>query len=526
MAKLLHVEDLNIEFHDHLVPETVVYDFDLDMEKGEIVGLVGESGSGKSMSALAIAGLLSRHDMKKKGSILFEGKEILNCPRQELRSLQGDEICMVFQEPMTSLDPVKKIGWQVEESLRIHEKLTDVQRRERAMEALRAVELEDVERVYNSYPHELSGGMRQRVMIAAAIVGHPRLLICDEPTTALDVSVQAQIVKLLKKINKDTKTAILFISHDLSLIRQLCERVLVMKGGYIVEAGSTEAIFNSPREEYTKKLIAAIPKCEDEIPPEVDYTDNIVSVNNLSVSFKKGKTVFDAVKNVNFEVKAGEIVGLVGESGSGKSTIAKALVGINPNYRGEIIRNCQHPQMIFQDPYGSLNPSKNIGFILEEPLRNYRPEMSRQQRHDRACEMLKLVGLPEEFISRYPSELSGGQKQRVCIAAALVLNPSFIIADEPVSALDVTIQAEILNLLLKLHEELQVSILFISHDLRVVYKMCDRIIVLKSGEIVEEGIPEEIYKNPQNEYTKILLESAGLCQPKFWPISTKQLDTH
>lgn len=511
MSDLLHVENLNIEFHDHLVPETVVFDFDLDMKEGEIVGLVGESGSGKSMSALAIAGLLSRHDMKKRGSILFEGKEILNCPRQELRSLQGDEICMVFQEPMTSLDPVKKIGWQVEESLRIHEKLTDEARKVRAIEALKAVELDDAERVYNSYPHELSGGMRQRVMIAAAIVGHPKLLICDEPTTALDVSVQAQIVKLLKKINKEKNTAILFISHDLSLVRQLCERVLVMKGGYIVEDGDTETIFNSPKQEYTKKLIAAIPRCDSEAPQNDGTSDNIIRIENLSVSFKKGKKVFEAVKNVNFSVKKGEILGLVGESGSGKSTIAKAVVGINPSYSGIIEKNCEHSQMIFQDPYGSLNPSKTIGFILEEPLRNYKPEMTKEQRSKKAEEMLEVVGLPKEYISRYPSELSGGQKQRVCIAAALVLEPTFIIADEPVSALDVTIQAEILNLLLKLHEEMKVSILFISHDLRVVYKMCDRIIVLKNGEIVEEGLPETIYKNPQKEYTKMLLESAGLC---------------
>lgn len=511
MSSLLHVENLNIEFHDHLVPETVVFDFDLDIQEGEIVGLVGESGSGKSMSALAIAGLLSRHDMKKKGSIMFEGREILNCPRQELRDLQGDEICMVFQEPMTSLDPVKKIGWQVEESLRIHEKqLTDEERKKRALDALRSVELDDVERVYNAYPHELSGGMRQRVMIAAAIVGHPKLLICDEPTTALDVSVQAQIVKLLKKINKEKKTAILFISHDLSLIRQLCERVLVMKGGYVVEEGITEDIFNSPKEEYTRKLIAAIPKCDDEVVPVQEIDKQIIRVENLCVDFKKGKTVFNAIKNVSFSVGAGEIVGLVGESGSGKSTIAKAIVGINLAYTGTIIRECEHPQMIFQDPYGSLNPSKTIGFIIEEPLRNYKPGMTKEERYTKACEILEMVGLPRDYINRYPSELSGGQKQRVCIAAALVLEPSFIIADEPVSALDVTIQAEVLNLLLELHEKLNVSILFISHDLRVVYKMCDRIIVLKNGEIVEEGIPEAIYRSPGEEYTKMLLESAGL----------------
>lgn len=257
---LLQVKDLNIEFHDHLIPETVVYDFDLTMEEGEIVGLVGESGSGKSMSALAIAGLLSRRDMEKKGEILFQGNNLLTCERSVLRKIQGNDISVIFQEPMTSLNPVKKVGWQVEESLRIHTSLTREERYEKAIQMLKDVELEHPERVYRQYPHELSGGMRQRVMIAAAMICSPGILIADEPTTALDVTIQAQIIELLKRLNKEKKTAILFISHDLSLVRQLCRRVLVMQGGYIVEQGQTEEIFKNPREEYTKKLIAAIPK--------------------------------------------------------------------------------------------------------------------------------------------------------------------------------------------------------------------------------------------------------------------------
>lgn len=262
MGKLLEVIDLNIEFRDHLIPETVVYDFDLSLDTGDIVGIVGESGSGKSMSALAIAGLLNRHDMKKQGQILFEGINLLTCPRQELRKIQGNDIGIVFQEPMTSLNPVKKIGWQVEESLKIHTEMNKEERRRKAIEALQSVELEDPEGIYDKYPHELSGGMRQRVMIAAAIVCEPKILIADEPTTALDVTIQAQIIKLLEKINREKRTAILFISHDLSLVRQLCERIIVMQGGYIVETGSTERIFHQPEQEYTKKLIAAIPRCE------------------------------------------------------------------------------------------------------------------------------------------------------------------------------------------------------------------------------------------------------------------------
>lgn len=258
---ILSVKDLNIEFHDHSIPETVVYDFDLELEKGDIVGIVGESGSGKTMTALAIAGLLRRKDMKKRGEILFDGKNLLTCTRKELREYQGDEISIIFQEPMTSLNPVKKIGWQVEESLRLHKMLTKQERKEKAIQMLLDVELEDAEKVYHSYPHELSGGMRQRVMIASAMICEPQILIADEPTTALDVTIQEQIVELLKKINKEKHTAILFISHDLSLVRQLCKKVIVMQAGYIVETGETEEIFNNPKKEYTKNLIQAIPKC-------------------------------------------------------------------------------------------------------------------------------------------------------------------------------------------------------------------------------------------------------------------------
>lgn len=259
---LLEVKDLNIEFHDHLIPETVVYDFDLELKAGEIVGLVGESGSGKSMSALAIAGLLSRRDMHKRGQILFDGLDLLTCERSKLRKIQGNEISMIFQEPMTSLNPVKRIGWQIEESLRIHTELNKEERYQKAIEMMKEVELPDPERLYRQYPHELSGGMRQRVMIAAAMICNPRILIADEPTTALDVTIQAQIVELLKRMNREKQTSILFISHDLSLVKQLCERVLVMKGGYIVETGPTQEVFAHPKEEYTQHLIAAIPKVE------------------------------------------------------------------------------------------------------------------------------------------------------------------------------------------------------------------------------------------------------------------------
>lgn len=510
--KLLHVENLNIAFHDHLVPETAVFDFDLDIEQGEIVGLVGESGSGKSMSALAIAGLLTRKDIVKQGSIVFEGKELLGCSSEELRGLQGDEICMIFQEPLTSLNPVKKIGWQVEEALRIHSNLNEEERRKRALEVLADVELEDPERVYDSYPHELSGGMRQRVMIAAAMVGNPKLLIADEPTTALDVTVQSQIVDLLKRINKEKKTAILFISHDLSLVSQLCERVLVMQKGCVVEAGTAKQIFETPKEEYTKKLIAAIPKCKEE-DDDIEVGESLARVEDVCVSFTKRKgrkkEVVNVLKHINMNINSSEIVGLVGESGCGKSTLAKTIIGLLKPDQGTVVNEDNNTQMIFQDPYGSLNPAKTVKFIMEEPLKNL-TKMTKEQRTELSKEMIARVGLSEEYLDRYPSELSGGQRQRVCIAASLMLKPRLIIADEPVSALDVTIQAEVLKLMTKLHKDLGLSFLFISHDLRVVHQMCDRILVMKNGEIVEEGDREQIYNNPQHEYTKQLLKSAGL----------------
>lgn len=514
---LLTVKDLNIEFHDHLIPETVVYDFDLELEKGDIVGIVGESGSGKTMSALAIAGLLSRHDMKKTGQILFEGQDLLTCERSVLRSFQGNDISMIFQEPMTSLNPVKKIGWQVEESLRIHTQLTSEERYQKAIEMLREAELPDPEWVYHAYPHELSGGMRQRVMIAAAMICEPKILIADEPTTALDVTIQAQIVELLKKINREKGTAILFISHDLSLVRKLCRRVMVMQGGYVVETGETEEIFASPTEEYTKKLMNAIPT--DTLLPKKEAPaerERIVSCENLNVYYREQTKGFfqrsrrkQVLHQVGIDLYEGEIVGLVGESGSGKSTLAKTLLGMIKDFEGKKECAVSSPQMVFQDPYNSLNPSKKVGWILEEPLKN-RTDLNQEARREKVSAMLQKVGLDESYAQRYPKELSGGQRQRVCIAAALMLEPRLLVADEPVSALDVTIQAQVLKLLEDIHEEMGLSILFISHDLRVVQQICDKVVILKNGKVVEHGDVYEIYHHPKEAYTQELLAAAGI----------------
>ena len=524
---LLDVKQLSIEFHDQDKPETVVKDFSICMEQGDMVGLVGESGSGKSQSALSIAGLIRRHDVRLQGEILFDGKNLLKMPRSELRKLQGSEIGIVFQEPMTSLNPVKKIGWQVEESLRIHTELNEQQRKEKAMKALQSVGLSDTERIYQSYPHELSGGQRQRVMIASAMVCEPKLLIADEPTTALDVTIQAQIMELLKEINRSLKTAILFISHDLNLVHGLCDRVLVMKNGLVVEEGSSDNIFFDPQEEYTQQLIAAIPKFQRKDSFVQDNQDSqasnlklhqnqekVLEVKDLTVSFRKQKKGFwekagetEILHNISFSIRKGEILGLVGESGSGKSTLARTILGVNRCYQGSIAHNTSHPQMIFQDPFSSLNPSKKIGWILEEPLKNFTKD-TREERCRKAQEMLDLVGLDRKLLNHYPRELSGGQRQRVCIALALILKPEFLIADEAVSALDVTIQAQILELLKKIHREMGISILFISHDLRVIYQLCDRVMIMNQGRIVEEGVVEDIYRDPQDPYTRQLLQSA------------------
>jgi len=512
---MLEVIDLHIEIEDSVIPETVVYDFDISVGAGEIVGIVGESGSGKSMSAHAIAGLLSRKDMKKQGSIMFENEELLSVPRSRLRKIQGDDIAVVFQEPMTSLNPVKTIGYQVEEALRIHSDLSDEELKRAAISMLRDVELDDAEALYYKYPHELSGGMRQRVMIAAALICDPKLLIADEPTTALDVTIQAQIIELLKRINKEKGTAILFISHDLSVVRSLCSRVVVMNKGRIVESGAVDEVFDHPKEDYTKNLIAAIPKFR-KLAVTTDVSDKpLLEVKNVSARYKKVTGYFqpgakqkNVVKNVSFTMYEGEIMGLVGESGSGKTTLGKTILGMLDDTDGQIIHYSQMPQMVFQDPYGSLNPTKTIGWILEEPLR-INGKHTKEERHQKACRMLSLVGLDESYLKRKPRALSGGQRQRVCIALALMLEPKLIIADEPVSALDVTVQEQVINLLIKLNKELGIAILFISHDLKVVYELCSRIIVMKNGEIVEQGTDEQIYNDPKEPYTKQLLSSAG-----------------
>ena len=513
---ILTIENLHLGFVEGKTYEEVLKGISFSVKEGEIVGIVGESGSGKSMTSLAIIDLLKEDCKITEGSIWFAGRDILTLSEEEKRRLRGNEIAMVFQEPMTSLNPVIRIGRQVEEVLRIHDdkKSNKGEYHEEAVRMLREVGLSDAEGLYQKYPHELSGGMRQRVMIAMAMIARPKLLIADEPTTALDVTIQMQILKLLQKLNKDYNITILFISHDLGVVQAICNRALVMYEGKIVEEGRTKELFASPKEDYTKHLVKAAPKVEP-----LKHVENLVQkkvlmeAKNLSVYYEvKDKGLFSPatrkqiVKSVDFTIYEGEVYGIVGESGSGKSTLAKAIVGLNTNTDGGLTIATDRPQMVFQDPYSSQNRGRSIGWILEEPMK-IQGGYSKSKRKEKIDEMLTLVGLDASYAKRHIQELSGGQRQRVAIACALITNKKFIVLDEPVSALDVTIQDQILKLLKDLKEQFGLTYLFISHDLNVGYQMCDRIGVMKDGILVEEGSRDDIYFAPKQAYTKELLSA-------------------
>lgn len=519
---MIRIENLSVAFDG---PE-VVKNVSLEIADGEILGVVGESGSGKSVTALTLMGLVAENARVTSGKIWYNDTLLLEAGKPRNRALyrefQGDEMSMVFQEPMTSLNPVKKVGAQVEEMLLLHKKeMPKEERREKVLETLRSVGLKDAERVYDCYPHQLSGGMRQRAMIAMAVILHPGLIVADEPTTALDVSVQNQIVELLKKINQEQKNSMLFITHDLNLARRICGRIAVMQNGRLVECGPVEDIFERPKEEYTRRLIAAVPR---RIPKKMEDSQNIlqkkvlVDVKDLSVFYRENSNSLlgrsqkkCVVEHADFQIHQGEILGLVGESGCGKTSLSKAILGINKMVEGTVTHYSNAPQMVFQDPYSSLNPAKTVGWLLQEPLRaqgilDSTKQMSPEARREAALEMLEKVGLGEEYYHRKPSQLSGGQRQRISIGQALITKPGLVIADEPVSALDVTIQAQVLELIRNLQAELGTAFLFISHDINVIYQISDRIMVMKNGRILEIGETEELFHNPQNAYTKELLK--------------------
>ncbi len=541
---MIRIEDLSVAFED----TEAVKHVSLDLIDGEVLGVVGESGSGKSVTALTLMGLVSDSARITSGRVLFDDVVLREagkpCDKALYRKYQGARMSMVFQEPMTSLNPTQRVGRQVEEMLRLHTELKAEEIKQRVLEAFRSVGLKDVEKVYSSYPHQLSGGMRQRVMIAMAVILHPRLIVADEPTTALDVTIQNQIIELLREINRKQNNAMLFITHDLNLARRLCSRIAVMKDGKVVELGETESIFQNPVEEYTKRLIEAVPSrmkrrrksgvAASDVEKEAgaaaadvscmegrkDMEGPILRVKGLRVYYKDGNNSLFArrkrqcvVEDAEFEMYPGESLGLVGESGCGKTSLSRAILGMNREIEGEVAHTTLRPQMIFQDPYSSLNPSKTIGWLLMEPLRARAAldksfAMSREDMEAAAYDMLHKVGMEEKYFHRKPSQLSGGQRQRVSIGQALITNPGMIVADEPVSALDVTIQAQIMELMRELQQEMHLSYLFISHDINVVYQMCDRIMIMKDGRIIESGDTEEVFNHPREEYTKLLLKNS------------------
>ncbi|MGN0505067.1 MAG: dipeptide ABC transporter ATP-binding protein [Lachnospiraceae bacterium] len=513
MGNLLTVQGLRVTFFKKKQSVEILHGIDFSIKEGELFGIVGESGSGKSMTALSLLGLLPQGAVATAETMRFGQEDLLSQTEKGWQSLRGNDITMVFQEPMTSLNPVLTIEKQVEEGLLLHEteqyRRDKAARRQRVLEVLREAGLSDAEGLLSAYPHQLSGGMRQRVMIAMAMLCKPRLLIADEPTTALDAATQEKILSLLSYYRETYHTAILFISHDLRLVHRICDRVAVMKEGRIVEQGDAEEVFAAPKHSYTKKLLDTL--TEDSLREKKLPSDEILQVRHATLHYIEknlfGKTeVTEAFEDISFSLKRGEILGLVGESGSGKSSLSKAITGLLRLTDGEIrfAKGCEHPQMVFQDPYGSLNPAKKIGWILEEPLK-VRGGLTKTERKQRVLQALKEVELLPEHAERYVRELSGGQRQRVAIAAALMNKPKLVVLDEPVSALDVTVQAQILELLCRLQREHDMSYLFVSHDMNVVRRICDRVMILYRGELVEQGETEEVFQNPQHEYTKELL---------------------
>ncbi|HEY8996239.1 MAG TPA: ABC transporter ATP-binding protein [Lacunisphaera sp.] len=562
---LLDVRNFSVSFHTRSGVYRAVNDVSFALEKGEILGIVGESGSGKSVTCSSLLGLIPQPPGRiESGTAMFDGVDLLTCPRSQLRDIRGRRIAMIFQDPMTSLNPYLRISEQLIEPLLIHGQVSKADALARALAMLEAVGIQNAAQRLHSYPHEFSGGMRQRVMIAMALITKPDLLIADEPTTALDVTVQAQILELLKKLQREFGMAVIFVTHDLAVVSGLCDRVQVMYAGRIVETAPTRALFKNPQHPYTKALQRCIPALQPkggvlyaipgmppdlskplsetellarfELPPEepaplavaeAPHGRAMIQVQELKTHFhiesgfvfKHQTGTVKAVDEVSFEVAQGEVLGLVGESGSGKSTLARTIMQLIPPSAGTVIlggRNLttgstdelkaarRDLQMVFQDPFASLNPRLTVFATLAEPLRVHRivPEA---QVAERVARLMQQVGLAPRFLNKYPHEFSGGQRQRIAIARALALEPKVIIADEPVSALDVSIQAQILNLLARLVREMNLTMIFIAHDLSVVKHISDRIAVMYQGKIVELGAATDVMERPQHSYTKTLI---------------------
>ncbi|WP_045514589.1 ABC transporter ATP-binding protein [Neobacillus niacini] len=540
MEPILKVDNLRVSFMSRDEEFEAVRGVSFEVRKGETLGIVGESGSGKSVTARSIMRLLpSPPSFMKEGEILFLGENLADKTEKEMESIRGRDIGMIFQDPMTSLNPTIRIGKQIAESLRKHQKLSKKDAKTEAIELLKLVGIRNSETRYNQYPHEFSGGMRQRVMIAIALACRPTLLIADEPTTALDVTIQAQILNLMKHMQERFGTSIILITHDLGVVAGMCDRVAVMKDGEIVESGTTEEIFENPKHPYTLKLLHALPRLNEKkkpkraplILPGTDSSNPLLDVRSLKQYFDLGKgNVLKAVDNISFHIKPGETLGLVGESGSGKSTTGRAVLRLNEPTGGEVLYQGipvnrlsqgemkvmrRHMQMIFQDPYASLNPRFKVLDIIGQALDIHKLADSKDARKKRVEELLDMVGLEPSHALRYPHEFSGGQRQRIGIARALAVEPKFIVCDEPLSALDVSIQSQVVTLLEDLQHRLGLTYLFIAHDLSMVKHISDRVAVMYAGKIVELAESEELYSNPQHDYTKSLLSAIPIPDPKI-----------
>lgn len=523
---VLIIDKLSVQVVGSLTAQHVVENISFDVKPGEMLCVVGESGSGKSVTALSVMGLLPRGSLAPSGGlILVAGENILTSSQKRLREMRATRMAMVFQEPMTALNPVEPVGQQIDEVLRVHTKLTKIERREKVLAMLDSVHLPDVKQIYDAYPHQLSGGQRQRIVLSMALILDPKLLIADEPTTAVDVTTQKQILSLIRELQEEHNTAVMFITHDFGVVAEIADRIVVMNRGRVVEVGKRQDILARPREAYTRMLVSSVPSLIPKMreTPRGDIVLDVAALNKIYAEkrmFGAGRTVA-AAQEVNLTLRRGEIVGIVGESGSGKSTVARCVVRLIDPTSGAIrihgfdigqvagrkLRPLrQRIQIVFQDPYRSLNPRRRVGDSIIEGLINF--GTPRDQALAKARELLRVVGLDPDFMQRYPHQFSGGERQRICIARALALGPDILVADEAVSALDVSVQAQVLKLLEEIRKRTGIAVLFITHDLRVAAQICDTIVVMQRGRIVEAGPAETVLTRPQQEYTRALIEAA------------------
>lgn len=534
MPSVLEIKDLTVALPAGAERKHAVEKINFSIEPGEILCLVGESGSGKSMIAQSIMGLLDKALHINGGEILLHGENLVGASQEHLRQLRCTRMSMIFQEPMTALNPVMRCGQQIDEVLRVHTDFSAQDRKTKILEMLAQVQLSDGERIYNAYPHQLSGGQRQRIMIALALILNPTLLIADEPTTALDVTTQAQILRLIKSLQRDRGMSVLFITHDFGVVHEIADRVAVLQSGQLIEMGVTLDLLKNPRAPYTRMLISSVPSLiphsrdrNRQAPVQLRVID-LSKIYNENSLFQRKQFVL-AADQVNLNLHQGEVIGIVGESGSGKSTLARCIARLIEPNSGKIylneeeiahmppkaLRKHRHRiQIIFQDPYRSLNPRRTIGQAIIEGPTNF--GVPHRQAMDQATSLLKLVQLDPKALDRYPHQFSGGQRQRICIARALAMEPDILIADEAVSALDVSVQAQVLKLLADIREKLKLSILFVTHDLRVAAQICDTIIVMAKGKILESGNVKDVFQTPKHDYTRALLDAAPA---KDWDFS-------